>query len=161
MAEHGRQREAEIKRSRRLALSFLTYDDDSYPDGYGDYDPSSVLWVRGEVKLLSAAGIAVVGTRRPSPYGAGMARCCRVIWRDVGGDSERYGPRCGQEAHKGALEARGRTVRLGTGIDVIYPPPRRTRGWQSRYWSWAARFERVSMGTFPAPQTFRSRKPDS
>jgi len=108
--------------SRRLA-QLLTYDDDSYPERLRSLRPSSGAWVRGEVKLLSQPGIAVVGTRRPSPYGAGMAQ---LLSRDLAGRGvvilSGMARGVDTEAHKGALEARGRTVAVwGTGIDVIYP----------------------------------------
>jgi DNA processing protein len=32
-----------------------------------------VLYVRGDAQVLSQPGIAVVGTRHPTPYGSGMA----------------------------------------------------------------------------------------
>ena len=62
---------------------YLTPDDAEYPERLREiYDPPAVLWVRGNAELLSRPGIAVVGTRAPSPYGAGMAGAClRAILR--------------------------------------------------------------------------------
>jgi DNA processing protein len=37
------------------------------------YNPPVALYVRGDPAVLSRPGIAVVGTRHPSPYGMGMA----------------------------------------------------------------------------------------
>ena len=49
-------------------------DDSAYPVRLKQiYDPPLVLYVRGEVSGLSEPGIAVVGTRHPTPYGSGMS----------------------------------------------------------------------------------------
>ncbi len=62
-------------------LAFLTPEDEAFPDRLLEiYDPPAVLWVRGDVRLLSRPGIAVVGTRQPTPYGAGMAE---MLSRDL------------------------------------------------------------------------------
>ena len=37
------------------------------------YDPPLVLYVRGERARIPQPGIAVIGTRHPTPYGLGMA----------------------------------------------------------------------------------------
>ena len=42
--------------------------------------PPAVLWIRGNAALLARPGIAVVGTRHPSPYGSGMAE---MLARDL------------------------------------------------------------------------------
>jgi len=46
----------------------LSYGCPDYPQRLREiYDPPPVLWVRGDVSLLSRPSIAVVGTRHPSP----------------------------------------------------------------------------------------------
>ena len=102
----------------------LTPEDADYPERLSEiYDPPAVLWIRGDVAQLARPGIAVVGTRQPSPYGAGMAE---MLSRDLA--NRRLVILSGMArgvdtaAHKGALEAGGKTVAVwGTGIDVIYP----------------------------------------
>src|ERR1700692_1078893 len=37
------------------------------------YDPPVILFVKGSVEVLARPGIAMVGTRHPTPYGRGMA----------------------------------------------------------------------------------------
>jgi DNA processing protein len=37
------------------------------------YDPPLVLYLRGNCEAISKPGIAMVGTRHPTPYGLGMA----------------------------------------------------------------------------------------
>jgi len=61
--------------------TILTPSDNAYPERLREiYDPPAVLWIRGDVSLLSQPGIAVVGTRHPSPYGSGMAE---MLARDL------------------------------------------------------------------------------
>jgi DNA recombination-mediator protein A len=52
----------------------VTLDDPRYPQRLKEiYDPPLVLYVRRSVEPLSLPGIAIVGTRHPTPYGVGMA----------------------------------------------------------------------------------------
>ncbi len=37
------------------------------------YDPPVILFVKGNVEVLAQPGVAMVGTRHPTPYGSGMA----------------------------------------------------------------------------------------
>ena len=73
----GRARAAAVEEANRVAdqqASFLTPEDEDYPGRLLEiYDPPPVLWVRGDTALLNRPGIAVVGTRQPTPYGSGMA----------------------------------------------------------------------------------------
>lgn len=134
----------------------LTPSDDAYPERLREiYDPPAVLWIRGDVRLLSRPGIAVVGTRHPSPYGTGMAE---MLSRDLA--ARRLTILSGMArgvdtaAHKGALEARGKTVAVwGTGIDVIYPKENKRLAEQILE-SGGAILSEYPLGTFPAPQNF-------
>jgi DNA processing protein len=87
------------------------------------YDPPLVLYVRGSAEVLSRPGIAVIGTRHPTPYGIGMAErlACDLAARGLAIFS---GMARGVDAagHRGAINAKGKTVAVfGTGVDVIYP----------------------------------------
>ncbi len=144
---------------RRIAeggAHLLTPDDDAYPSRLLEiYDPPSVLWVRGNVEALKRPGIAVVGTRHPSPYGAGMAE---MLSRDLArrGVAILSGMARGVDtaAHKGALEAGGTTVAVwGTGIDVIYPKENKRLA-EDIVSSGGAILSEFPIGTFPAPQNF-------
>jgi len=88
------------------------------------YDPPLVLFVRGELQQMDETCAAIVGTRRASPYGIRMAEKfgrelaqhgVTVVSGMAGGiDSA---------AHRGAIEAGGRTIAvLGNGVDIVYPP---------------------------------------
>src|SRR5580698_5162988 len=155
----GRARAAaedEIKRTVEAGGAILTPEDAEYPERLREiYDPPAVLWIRGDVELLSRPGIAVVGTRHPSPYGAGMAE---LLSRDLA--NRRLVILSGMArgvdtaAHKGAIDAGGKTVAVwGTGIDVIYPKENKKLA-ESIVASGGAIISEYPLGTFPAPQNF-------
>ncbi len=155
----GRARKAAIEEVSRLTdagAAFLTMDDAEYPGRLMEiFDPPPVLWVRGDASILNRAGIAVVGTRNPTPYGAGMAE---MLSRDLAkrGLVIQSGMARGVDtcAHKGAVEAGGKTVAVwGTGIDVIYPKENKKLAEQIVA-SGGAIVSEFPLGTFPAPQNF-------
>jgi DNA processing protein len=134
----------------------MTLADGDYPERLREiFDPPPVLWVRGDRALLSAPAIAVVGTRAPSPYGTGMAE---MLSRDLA--ARRMVILSGMArgvdtaAHKGALNAGGRTVAVwGTGLDVIYPKENKRLA-EDIVISGGTIVSEQPMGTFPAPQNF-------
>jgi DNA processing protein len=146
----------ELKRVAEAGGSILTPEDEAYPERLREiYDPPSTLWIRGDVSLLARPGIAVVGTRQPSPYGAGMAE---LLSRDLA--NRRMVILSGMArgvdtaAHKGAIEAGGKTVAVwGTGIDVIYPKENKKLAEQIVATGGTIVSE-YPLGTFPAPQNF-------
>ncbi|WP_348269969.1 DNA-processing protein DprA [Edaphobacter paludis] len=155
----GKAREAaenEMQRVAEAGGSILTQADEAYPERLREiYDPPSVLWIRGNVDLLARPGIAVVGTRHPSPYGAGMAE---MLSRDLA--NRRLVILSGMArgvdtaAHKGAIEAGGKTVAVwGTGIDVIYPKENKKLA-ENIVASGGTIVSEYPLGTFPAPQNF-------
>jgi DNA processing protein len=155
----GRARAAASEEAKRIVeqqVSFLTPEDETYPGRLLEiYDPPAVLWVRGNVALLDRPGIAVVGTRQPTPYGSGMAE---MLSRDLArrGLAIMSGMARGIDtcAHKGALDAGGATVAVwGTGIDVIYPKENKKLAEQIVAQGGAIVSE-FRLGTFPAPQNF-------
>lgn len=103
--------------------------DPLYPDGLADLgDAPAVLFGRGDAALLDGLApegtVTIVGSRRPSGYGSGLAA---ELGREVAsaGLAVVSGMAMGIDscAHRGALEAGGLTVAvLGTGVDVPYPP---------------------------------------
>ena len=139
--------------------TLVTYSCAEYPERLKEiYDPPPVLWVRGAASLLSRPGIAVVGTRHPSPYGSGMAE---MLARDLAvrrlliiSGMARGIDSC---AHKGALAARMPTVAVwGTGIDVVYPKENKKLA-EEILAGGGAIVSELPMGTFPAPQNFPRR----
>jgi DNA processing protein len=155
----GRARTAAIEEAQRTLEAgavFLTPEDEAYPGRLLEiYDPPPVLWVRGNSGILNLPGIAVVGTRQPTPYGAGMAE---MLSRDLArrGMTIMSGMARGVDtcAHKGALDTGGTTVAVwGTGIDVIYPKENKKMAEQIVAQGGALLSE-FPLGTFPAPQNF-------
>jgi DNA processing protein len=117
--------EAEIAAVRKLGGDVLLLDDGVYPSSLREiYDPPIVLYVKGAwSECLDQPCIGVVGSRRCSTYGQNSAL---MLARDLAqrGMTVVSGFARGIDAaaHRGALEAGGRTVAvLGTGIDELYP----------------------------------------
>lgn len=107
-----------------LRSSAVTLADETYPPLLTEIiDPPLALHVRGDGALLGAPGVAVVGSRRATPYGVNAARHLARALAGAG-ITVVSGLALGIDAaaHEAALEAGGRTVAvLGTGIDLSYP----------------------------------------
>jgi DNA processing protein len=158
----GKARQAAEEEWARVVAqgaTLVTYSCAEYPERLKEiYDPPPVLWVRGPATLLSRPGIAVVGTRHPTPYGSGMAE---MLSRDLAArrlliisGMARGIDSC---AHRGALAARMPTVAVwGTGIDVVYPKENKKLAEEILALGGVIVSE-LQMGTFPAPQNFPRR----
>jgi DNA processing protein len=106
-------------------ITILTWDDELYPPRLKEIEqPPPVVYIRGDITVDDHFAVAIVGTRRITPYGrqiteelaaflagqgvtvvSGLARGVDVV------------------AHSAALKAGGRTICvLGSGVDRIYPP---------------------------------------
>jgi DNA processing protein len=116
---------AELEKVRALGVDLLVLDDGVYPSLLREInDPPLTLYVKGAwAECLDAPCVAVVGSRRCSTYGLNAAS---MLARDLAkhGVTIVSGLARGIDAaaHRGALEAGGRTVAvIGTGIDEIYP----------------------------------------
>ena len=150
--------EEEWERTVRAGAQILTPDDAAYPERLkAIYDPPLALWCRGDVSLLSRAGIAVVGTRAPTPYGAGMSE---MLSRDLAARGlvifSGMARGVDTHAHLGALAARGKTVAVwGTGVDIIYP--KENKRLAEDILANGAIISELPMGTAPATQNFPTR----
>ncbi|MDX6530704.1 MAG: processing protein [Blastocatellia bacterium] len=117
--------ETEIERVRELGGDILVLDDGVYPALLREtYDPPVVLYVKGAwEECLERPCVAIVGSRRCSTYGQNAAL---MMSRELAqrGVTIVSGLARGIDAaaHRGALEAGGRTVAVtGTGLDRVYP----------------------------------------
>ena len=117
--------DAILEQCTRDKLSILTLADAAYPQRLKNiFDPPVVLYIRGRLPALDEeAAIAVVGTRRATPYGLKMAR--RMGFElTKGGGLVVTGLAGGVDSAsaEGALRAGGRCVGvLGCAIDEVYP----------------------------------------
>ena len=117
--------EVEIERVRKLDGDILVLDDGVYPALLREtYDPPVVLYVKGAwYECLERPCVAMVGSRRCSTYGQNAAL---MMSRELAqrGVTIVSGLARGIDAaaHRGALEAGGRTVAvMGTGLEQVYP----------------------------------------
>jgi DNA processing protein len=113
-----------------------------------------VLYVRGDVKALSQLGVAIVGTRRPTAYGGQVAqRLARDLAQRQLVIVSGLARGIDSAAHRGALEAAGKTVAvLGSGIDVIYP--RENKRLAEQVAGSGALISEFPPGTSPSPENF-------
>ncbi len=148
--------EEEWRKAESSGCKLLTFSDLDYPDRLREiYDPPPVLWVRGPASVLARPGIAVVGTRQPTPYGLGMAE---LLSRDLAARKLLIisGMARGVDtaAHKGALLVGGGTIAVwGTGVDVIYPKENKRLA-EDIVQAGGVIVSEQPLGTFPAPQNF-------
>jgi DNA processing protein len=103
---------------------FITPDMEQWPSQLNELAAVPIgLVVKGNIEILKERGLAIVGTRNPTPYGVRNAGDFAAgfvdrEWTIVSGGA--YG--IDSAAHKGALIAEGSTVAvLAAGIDVAYP----------------------------------------
>ena len=112
----------------QAGISLLSRGEAGYPPQLlGTHRPPHLLFCLGQPDLSDRFPFAVVGTRRASAYGLRQTRAlaqelaasgvCVVSGLAVGIDAQ---------AHRGALDARGRTVAvLGGALDRFYPEENR------------------------------------
>jgi DNA processing protein len=120
------RREAEnvLKYSRKNGIELLSPFEAGYPLLLKEIaDPPALLYCQGEIRTLSERSVAVVGSRRCTVYGRGVARKLSRELAELGLNIVSGMARgIDAEGHQGALEAGGTTVAvLGTGIDIVYP----------------------------------------
>jgi len=146
----------ECAKAAECSAKIIALDDPAYPPRLKEiYDPPVVLFVRGSVELLSSPGIAMVGTRHPTPYGLGMAE---RLSKDLAarGLVIISGMARGVDtaSHRGAITVGGKTVAVfGTGIDVMYPKENSRLAEQILSLG-GALISEFPVGTFAAPQNF-------
>ena len=120
--------EKALERVQKLGITVLTLRDERYPRRLKEIDqPPPVLYMRGELLPEDVWAVAVVGTRRVTPYGRQVAEeVATLLARN--GVTVISGLARGVDgiAHQATLHAGGRTLAvLGNGLDQIYPPENR------------------------------------
>ena len=145
----------ELSKATSEKVTILTKEDAQWPARLSEiYDPPLVLYLRGDSQAISRPGIAIVGTRHPTPYGIGMAErlACDlaahglVIFSGMARGVD-------TAAHRGALKG-GKTVAVfGTGVDEIYPKANKKIA-VAILESEGALVSEFPLGSFAAPQNF-------
>ncbi|WP_345325475.1 DNA-processing protein DprA [Candidatus Villigracilis proximus] len=106
-------------------IKILTWQDEAYPSRLKEIaQPPPVLYIRGEYLPDDLFAVAIVGTRRVTPYGRQVTEELSTFLAS-NGITVISGLARGVDAiaHQTALKAGGRTIGiLGSGVDKIYPP---------------------------------------
>ena len=148
--------EEEIVKAKAIEATIITPADEEFPRRLLEiYDPPLCLYVRGDASVLARPGVAVVGTRHPTPYGMGMAErlSCDLSAHGVivisglarGVDTA---------AHRGVVNGKGKTIAVfGTGVDEIYPRDNRKLADQILSLG-GTLISEFPIGTSPTPQNF-------
>lgn len=116
--------DVQVAKLESLGITFICHNESGYPEKLlSIFDPPPVIFVRGCLKSATNLAVAVVGARKPSPYGQQVAE---KLAKDLAavGITVVSGMARGIDtiAHKGALASCGRTIAvLGCGPDVVYP----------------------------------------
>jgi DNA processing protein len=106
-------------------IQVLTWEDELYPERLKEIEqPPPVLYLRGEYLPEDLFSVAIVGTRRVTPYGRQVTEEL-AAYLGANGLTVVSGLARGVDAlaHHACLKAGGRTLAvLGSGVDRIYPP---------------------------------------
>ncbi|MCC5878486.1 MAG: DNA-processing protein DprA [Idiomarina sp.] len=100
-----------------------------YPAILGEIScPPRLLYTCGDTRLLHQPMLAIVGSRRASPYGLNQAQeISSGLVRHGWGICSGMAMGIDGAAHQSALQAGGSTVAvLGCGVDICYPPRQRS-----------------------------------
>src|SRR5579875_926461 len=116
-----------VEQQQRLldvGARLITIHDPCYPQRLREiFDPPLLLFGIGRTELLSSHAIAVVGTRRPTPYGVATAERLSADLAKAGlAVISGMARGIDTAAHKAVLAEEGDTIAvLGCGVDVLYP----------------------------------------
>ena len=119
--------EREFDTLETLGAEIITMDDPAYPTLLrSTFDPPFLFYALGSMDPASinqTATVAVVGTRNATHYGLRTTRrIAEELTRAGVAIISGMARGCDSAAHRGALDANGRTIAvLGTGIDIAYP----------------------------------------
>jgi DNA processing protein len=117
--------ESELRIAAQHGIDVLTEAGDDYPRPLRNiHDPPGVLFRRGKPNAQDEMAVAIVGTRHATRYGVAQAErlaasLARTGFTVVSGLARGIDA----AAHRGALDAGGRTIAvLASGLLQIYPP---------------------------------------
>lgn len=120
--------DAEVQKIAKHGVRLITRKESEYPENLTHlHDPPPFLYVRGSLVPEDRLAIAIVGSRFAGAYGRGVARdlACGLAEKGITVVSG-LARGVDAEAHRAALDAKGRTIAvLGSGLDIIYPSEHR------------------------------------
>ena len=120
--------ERELELIQTYGCQVVTLYDAAYPPHLKEIDtPPLVLYVRGELVPEDAISVAVVGSRNAKDYGRKVSYrlSYQIAQRGLTVVSG-FAKGIDTAAHRGALEAGGRTIAvMGNGLSLIYPAANR------------------------------------
>jgi len=150
--------DAELARVAAMGGRLLTLYGSEYPVHLRRiHDPPPVLYELGDVSFAERRVVAIVGSRRATPYGTATAtrlahELARAGFVVVSGLARGIDA----SAHQGAVAAGGRTVAvLGCGVDVMYPPE--MRGLKDQVRHHGGVLSELALGAPPDPHHFPTR----
>lgn len=117
-----------MERIHTQGVKVMTWEDADYPRRLKEINQAPpVLFIKGSINVEDDWAVAVVGTRRVTPYGRQVTSEIAAFLAQ-NGVTVVSGLARGVDAiaHQTALHNGGRTIAvLGSGVDVIYPPEHR------------------------------------
>ena len=116
--------ERELELIREYNCQVVTLYDDAYPEYLKEIDtPPLVLYIRGELTSQDALSLSIVGSRDAKDYGRKVSyRLSYQLARRGITIVSGLARGIDTSAHRGALEAGGRTIAvMGSGLSFIYP----------------------------------------
>ncbi|MCY4403358.1 MAG: DNA-processing protein DprA [Candidatus Poribacteria bacterium] len=120
--------ERELELIQEYECQIITYYDAAYPSLLKEIDtPPLLLYVRGELKPEDGLSIAIVGSREAKDYGRRVSyQLAHQLVNSGLTVISGFAKGIDTCAHRGALEAGGRTIAvMGNGLSLIYPASNR------------------------------------
>lgn len=150
--------EAEIERMAKFQVGVLALGTPEYPGPLAEVpDPPHLLYVRGAWQPRDAKAVGIVGSRHCTAYGRRMAErlaadLARAGFTIISGLARGIDG----AAHRGALQAGGRTIAvLAGGLSKIYPPEHAELAEEVH--ASGALFTEATMAQQPLPDMFPAR----
>ena len=142
----------------KRGIKAVSFGESSYPEMLRETeDAPVVLYTKGDIQPQDRYAIAIVGSRKPTPYGTSVTENISEGLAAMGFTIV-SGMARGIDAlsHKGALRVGGRTIAiLGSGLDRPYPPE--NKGLMDKIVSSGCVISEFPLGTPPDKENFPRR----